>query len=243
MDDHPISQTLDIPNQVPVMTLPHTVLFPQAILPLYIFEPRYRKMLLDVLRGDRIFAIASLKQDPERDVEEEESQPEEDYFEPPYPVASIGIVRACHENDDGTSNLVLQGLSRIRVDEILTETPYRKARISPIYSTRDNPELDLKTIRRNCLEMIARKLELQAEDSRENEAFHFLRQIRDPDTFIDLACFSILENPFHKQELLETTAVERRFTGFQHWLKKEIESLKLYQYLKGDLKDEDILNN
>ena len=75
---------LEIPVEVPVMTLNKTVLFPQAMLPLYIFEPRYRQMLADVLPAARIFAVASVKSDEE----------EAELLETPCTVAGIGVVRA-----------------------------------------------------------------------------------------------------------------------------------------------------
>ena len=53
-------ESLHVPETVPVMTLPNTVFFPQALLPLHIFEPRYRQMLRDVLARDRLFAVARL---------------------------------------------------------------------------------------------------------------------------------------------------------------------------------------
>src|SRR6267378_1924673 len=49
---------MKLPNEVPVMTLPNATLFPQALLPLYIFEPRYRRMLVDSLHSDRMFSVA-----------------------------------------------------------------------------------------------------------------------------------------------------------------------------------------
>ena len=50
---------MDLPSEVPVMTLPNATLFPQALLPLHIFEPQYRRMLKDVLHSDRMFAVAA----------------------------------------------------------------------------------------------------------------------------------------------------------------------------------------
>ena len=52
-----ISQEIEIPRVVPVMTLSQTVLFPQAMMPLFIFEPRYREMLTTVLEEDRILSL------------------------------------------------------------------------------------------------------------------------------------------------------------------------------------------
>ena len=52
---------ITLPSEVPVMTLPSATLFPQALLPLYIFEPRYRHMLADMLRTNRMFTVAMQK--------------------------------------------------------------------------------------------------------------------------------------------------------------------------------------
>jgi len=52
---------MKIPREVAIMTLPNATLFPQALLPLYIFEPRYRQMLADALHSNRLFAVAMQK--------------------------------------------------------------------------------------------------------------------------------------------------------------------------------------
>ena len=117
-----ISQEIEIPREVPVMTLSQTVLFPQAMMPLFIFEPRYREMLSTVLEGDRIFAVAALD---ERDEDAE-------VLETPYSIAGVGVVRACKQNPDGTSNLILQGLARVKFENFVCEEPYRRARIQQV---------------------------------------------------------------------------------------------------------------
>src|SRR5213595_2126097 len=98
--------TLHVPDMVPVMTLPNTVFFPQALLPMHIFEPRYRQMLRDVLARDRLFAIGHLDVTAHHPPDE---------FEPIHTVASVGIIRACQKGDHDTSNLLLQGLCRVEV--------------------------------------------------------------------------------------------------------------------------------
>jgi hypothetical protein len=77
-----------LPDEVPVMTLPNLAFFPQALLPLHIFEPRYRQMLRDVLATNRLFAVAGI--DAKR-------LADPDTFEPPHRVATVGIVRACQK--------------------------------------------------------------------------------------------------------------------------------------------------
>src|SRR5688572_24639966 len=102
---------MQLPPEAPVMTLPGVTLFPQALLPLFIFEPRYRKMLKDVLQGTRMMAVAMQKPEALREV--------------PSEVAGIGFVRACVTHEDGTSHLVLQGLARTELGSPIQQKPYR----------------------------------------------------------------------------------------------------------------------
>src|SRR6185295_2295727 len=102
---------MELPNEVPVMTLPSATLFPQALLPLYIFEPRYRRMLSDMLRSDRMFSVAMQKPGRTR--------------ETPCAVAGLGLIRVSVDHQDGTSHLILQGLTRVELCETLQTKPYR----------------------------------------------------------------------------------------------------------------------
>src|SRR5690242_5869228 len=94
-----------VPGEVPVMPLPNAILFPQAPLPLYIFEDRYRQMLRDCLANERMFSVALTRKDNPQTTDEPRT----------YEVAGLGIIRAAVGNDDGTSNIILQGLCRVRI--------------------------------------------------------------------------------------------------------------------------------
>ena len=85
---------MKLPLEVPVMTLPNATLFPQALLPLYIFEPRYRQMLLDSLNTNRMFSVAMQKPGRKR--------------ETPSLVAGLGLIRVSVGHQDGSSHLILQ---------------------------------------------------------------------------------------------------------------------------------------
>src|SRR5580658_3201860 len=118
----PTELEINLPDEVPVMTLPKIAFFPQALLPLHIFEPRYRRMLREVLASNRLLAVAGIN--PE--LADAQGQ-----FEPPHRVAGIGLIRACQKNGDGTSNILLQGLCRVEILDILADEPYRRIRIRP----------------------------------------------------------------------------------------------------------------
>ena len=110
---------MNLPDQVAVMPLPNAILFPRVMLPLYIFEPRYKLMLADCLKGDRMFAVALLRPDQSAQ---------------PYPIASVGVIRTCVGRPDGTANLILEGIARVQIVDYVKLRPYRLARIELLES-------------------------------------------------------------------------------------------------------------
>jgi ATP-dependent Lon protease len=226
-----VTQVIDIPREVPVMTLSQTVLFPQAMMPLYIFEPRYREMLSDVLANDRIFAVAALN----------ESEEDAEALETPYSVAGVGVIRACRQNSDGTSNLILQGLARVNFEEIVREDPYRKARIREIVSEAGGPQEAIRTIQSGVIDLIKTQARLGSGIPR--EVIRFLGNIKEPENVLDLAIYTLCPSSTLKQELLETQGILPRYDKFRNFLQAEIERLKLDLRLKGGLDEKGIGNN
>ncbi|MCX6943793.1 MAG: LON peptidase substrate-binding domain-containing protein [Verrucomicrobiota bacterium] len=221
-----------LPDEVPVMTLPNVALFPQALLPLRIFEPRYRQMVQDVLAGNRLFAVSGLNPKLANDG---------DQFEPPHHVASIGIVRACQKNENGTSNLLLQGLCRVEFLAILDDQPYRRVRIRALASEPVTDAAENLRLQRELTRLIGLKQKFGAPVSA--EMAEFLRTVEDPEVFIDLAAFSLCENSALKQKLLETLNVGRRLELFAQQLRADIEALRLQRKLQNGLSDERIADN
>ena len=218
-----------VPDEVPVMTLPQLTFFPQALLPLHIFEPRYREMLRDVLATNRLFAVAGI------------NTRFTDQFEPPHRIATVGIVRACQENKDGTSNLLLQGLARIEVQSIVREQPYRIARIRALTSEPGADDDENIRLRIRLSRLIGTKQRMGGSVPR--DLTRFLRTIEDPEIFVDLAAFNLCENPRLKQKLLETLDVRKRLELLNAHLRADIETIKLRKKLQGPLADDRIMRN
>lgn len=219
-----------LPEEIPVMTLPGATFFPQALMPLHIFEPRYREMLSHVLDDHRMFAVAALADtaDPTLD-------------EPPCRVATVGMIRACQKSDDGTSNLLLHGLVRVRISEIVREHPYRTIRIRPLASEPGATAEENQTLRLELTELLVAKQELAGRPS--NQLDQFLQTIDDPETFVDVAAFNLCEDAALKQKLLETLNLNTRLKLFGRKLRAEVATLRLARRLQGGLTDEDIANN
>ncbi len=222
---------ITVPEEVPVMTLPDVAFFPQALMPLHIFEPRYRQMLRDVLSSNRLFALVGLDKRASRAAD----------FEPPHRVCTIGIVRACQENDNGTSNLLLQGLCRAEITGIVRDEPYRRIAIrvltsAPIADPAANAEL-----RGELARLLALRQKIAAEPP--DEMATFLRTVEDPETFVDLAAFSLCPDARLRQRLLETLDIRARLELFARRTREEIETLKLHRKLQGRLPDDRISDN
>ena len=225
-------ETLHVPETVPVMTLPDTVFFPQALLPLHIFEPRYREMLRDALAGNRLFAIARLDANRADDSEQSEPLPA---------VASVGIIRACQKGENDTSNLLLQGICRVEVKKIVREEPYRLITVQPIATTAGTHHAELEILRLEVMRLLnlRRRLGLPIAKG----MTQFLESIEDVDTFADIAVFNLCDDSAIKQQLLETLETRRRLQIFAAMLKSEIEAQRLRRKLQGHLPDEHIVDN
>lgn len=214
---------LEVPREVPVMTMQGTVLFPQAMMPLRIFEPRYRAMLTDVLSGDRLFAVGC----------RDEAAEAAGQFEPLKGIAGVGIVRASQQNDDGTSNLVLQGLARVKVLRIAREEPYRKIEVA-LLRTRNHPgAADAAKLRERVLQLVKLRRQYGGEVAGELPAF--LRDVADAEAFADLAGFALCPGGAVKQTLLETLDLTKRYLLLVRYLEHTNELLRLEQRLRRGL--------
>ena len=220
---------ITLPDEIAVMTLQNVTFFPQALMPLHIFEPRYQQMLKDALATNRLFAVACLDTKRAKDTGQ---------FEPPHRIATIGIVRACQKGADGTSNLLLQGLARIEIVEVLHDQPYRRVRIKALSSAPGADTEENRRLRLNLAKLLHTKQRLGSSIPR--EFTQFLKTVDDPETFVDLAASTLCEDPALKQKLLATLDVHRRLQLYTARLRRDIDSLKLQHKLQGRLSDDNI---
>jgi Lon protease-like protein len=114
------------PEQIPVFPLPNLVFFPGTVIPLHIFEPRYRQMVQEVLAGDGVLALALLKSGWE-----EQAQGAPDI----HSIACAGRLLEVTHLPEGRFNIRMAGLGRVRLDEFESDKPYRQAQVSLLAET------------------------------------------------------------------------------------------------------------
>jgi len=217
-----------LPCEVPVMTLPGAILFPGALLPLYIFEPRYRRMLADSLESHRLFAVAKQKQGRVREI--------------PSPVAGLGMIRVAVTRPDKTSYVVLQGLLRVRVHESVRSRPYQVRRVAPLPVPMEDPDAlapltnhlrrlvqqrlaqGLPTMPLNLPGTIDSAAAPDAAVAVSMEQFtHYLAELKDPGLVADLVSCTLLTDTEERQTVLESVDIKSRMHLVIHFLRREIE--------------------
>jgi len=204
-----MSSSVILPKQLPVMPLPGAVLFPHALLPLYIFEPRYRQMLQHALQHHRMFCVTLIKPSCL------EWHEPEDFFH----FATAGLIRACVGRGDGTSNLILQGLHRVRFASFEQEAPFPIAKIDAVES-RDTTTVETEALGTKVLELYAslkhEGRQLPAKIDR------YLAELRDLEMLADLMASTFVNDPLRRQCVLEERSLNQRLRFLISYLRDEI---------------------
>jgi uncharacterized protein len=190
-------------SRLPIFPLQRAFLFPSALLPLYVFEPRYREMTAACLAAGGAMAVATLLPGFEAGY----------HGRPPVrPVAGAGLVVAHRQNTDGTYNILLQGVGRVRIDEELPpERSFREVRATlledsypPGYDPADARQA-LLSLADRLFDQIAARSPEGADDLR---ALCHAQQL--PGQLTDVLGATLLPEPGLRQQLLETPDVAAR---------------------------------
>jgi len=183
---------------VPIFPLPDVTLFPRTLLPLHIFEARYRAMVADALARDRRICMVRLRPGYEAS-----------YAGKPdvYPVGGLGEIVSCERLANGRFDLVLRGEARVRiVQERPSDTLYRLVvaeRIEDVPPAADAAPL-VERIRASCralLGVLGRPTDFL------DTAF---ADTKSPGAIADRIASGVLPGPDVRQELLETAEVDLR---------------------------------
>jgi Lon protease-like protein len=192
-------------HRLPIFPLPGAVLLPYALVPLHVFEPRYRKLVRDCQNGAGVLALANIPAESRRERKD-----------PPrvLPVIGAGILAHVEPLPDGRSNIVVRGVLRARiVEELPPQEPYRLVRAEPLADTASDDEA-----RRLAEEL--RQLVLACCARRSGAAATALAQMSgsaaEPGELADAIAAMVVESPHERQQLLEITSPQERLRRACH---------------------------
>ncbi len=203
-----MSQTVPLPATVPVMPLAGVSLFPNALLPLHIFEQRFRQMLDHALQADRMICVALVR--PEKP----DWRATDDFF----PVSTVGLIRACVGREDGTSDLILQGMQRVKFTGFIQEAPYPIARLKPL-KTRTKLTVETDALSAKVLEFYG-QLKTSGRELPE-KVDRYLSEMSDPEMLADLIASTFISDAERRQQLLEELDLNQRLRLLIQYLREE----------------------
>jgi len=212
---NPLKDSGDI---LPLFPLPTTVFYPNTRLPLHIFEPRYRQMVADALKGKQKIGMVLLLPGWE-----------ESYFAEP-PIASLGCVGDIEKHtllEKGKYNLVLKGLNRFRIVQEIAGKPYRRAKIELLQEINDQVlDTPHPPIKENLLKHCDQYLSMLPSGEKFKRELN-LDRCETLSHLVDLLAYRLNLTVEQKQKFLEEPDVLRRVNAIHSAISVKIDLINL----------------
>lgn len=220
-----------IPASAPVFPLPNLVLFPQTVLPLHIFEERYRAMTREALATDGCIAMTLLRPD--------DSLPRADsplYHE----IGCLGKISTSSKTEDGRYHLKLVGFKKVELGEVIDSEPYLRARIQPI-EEQGPPERDASG-HEDLVRLLGTCGVLLQEISDSNFPLVSIRQGLPYETVVNSISFHLGIPPEIKQSLLEENDIRSRCHKLTGLVERHLQKMLLERETEAEEDDSHLVN-
>ena len=220
--------TLLLPDLLSILPLRDTVLFPQAVLPLAVARVPSVRLVEDALGGSRLIGVVT-----QRDPAIEEPGSED--------LSTVGTAALIHKvlkQPDGTLRLVVQGIARFRIVEIVQREPFLKARVEEVEEPEASTgDLELEAMTRNAAALFQKIVSLSP--ALPDELAGVALNIADPGRLTDVIGASLPTlGATTKQDLLATADVKLRLQKLVGALAKEVEVLELGSKIQSQVQSE-----
>jgi ATP-dependent Lon protease len=213
---------INIPELLPVLPMRDSVLFPKMVVPLMIRNDEFSQLIDDALQKDNLIAVALVKNFAEADLGKIEI----------HDVATVGQVVKLSKGDEGTL-LVLQGIARVEVIELVDRKPYLKARVKRVQE-KEEKGLEMDALRAGLQDLFRQVLELSPHMPQ--ELGQVARNIEDPGSLADMIASTVNLDRQKKQRILEDKDIRERLSHLSVFLNEEIELLKVGKKIQDEVK-------
>jgi ATP-dependent Lon protease len=191
--DYPSSQaSITLPDTIGMIVLEDCYLLPGCFLPLYIFEQRYRDMLEHALNTSRMFCVGTISDGKLLNV------------------STAGLVRACKKQEDGTSHVMLYGMSRIKFTGWEQHEPYRIATVEEIPTLTDSSITELEALKARALELLPAAT-AETGDSM-NSLRRALAEMKCADRACDILSYHFVRESEDLEQILSEPKLEKRYS-------------------------------
>jgi ATP-dependent Lon protease len=228
-EDVPTSERpLAIPSELPILPLRDTVLFPNSFMPLAVARESSVRLIDDAIANGKLIAVFT-----QRDAAMEEPTQADLY--------AIGTATHIHKMfklPDGSLRLIVQGLARLKLEEIVSTQPYLRARITPALEGTNEPDrLEIDALARNIKTNFQQVVSLSPLLSDDLQTLAM--NITEPGRLADFIASSLSTiSTAIKQEVLETLDIRTRMDTLNRILIKELEVLELGSKIQSQVQSE-----
>ena len=219
---------VSIPSELPILPLRDTVLFPNSFMPLAVARESSVRLIDDAIANGKLIAVFT-----QRDAAVEE--PVQDDL---YPVGTATHIHKMFKLPDGSLRLIVQGLARLKLDEVVSTHPYLRARVSGASEdTNDADRLEIDALARNIKTNFQQVVSLSPLLSDDLQTLAM--NIAEPGRLADFIASSLSTiSTAVKQEVLETLDIRGRMDNLNRILIKELEVLELGSKIQSQVQSE-----
>jgi ATP-dependent Lon protease len=216
---------LAFPATLPVLPLKDTVVFPESVTPLAIGQERSIKLVEDVVSGDRVLALVTVKN-------EDAEQPEWDDL---YRIGTAAVIHKMIKVPDGTLRILVQGMRRISLDRTLQSDPYLVGEFSELPDELEETR-EVEALTRNVQTLFGRVIGLVPYLPEELQLA--AANVEDPSALCNLVASTLRLKTEEKQRLLELVDVEARLREISAVLNRELEVFELGSKIQSQVQEE-----
>jgi ATP-dependent Lon protease len=214
-----------IPNELPILPLRGTVLYPDLILPIMVGRKKSVKLIDDAMDSDRIIGVITQRRS-------EIEEPKENDL---YSVGVAALILRMIRELDGSQRVIVQGISRIKIKEYIEREPYYKARTETIEDGLVQG-VEIEALMMNLKNLFQRAVELAPYLTAELGTM--VTNIRSAPILADLIASNLNISTTEKQGILETFDVRERLTKVHLFLNKEVQVLELGNKIQSQVKED-----
>ena len=215
-----------IPNVLSILPLRSFVIFPGTVLPLTVGRAASIKLLDETLPQTKIIGLLT-----QRDETKEDPQPQD-----LYPVGTAAVVLKLLRQSDAHVILVVQGLRRFALREIVASHPYLRAEVELLHSKSPAQTKEWEATFRNLRDSAAKLLELTPDMPEQARAV--VLSIENPEQLADFLAPNLNVDTAQKQAILEELDVEKRLAVVQKAISSQLEIAQIQQKLQQDVQSQ-----
>ncbi len=213
-----------IPDVLPLLPLKEVIVYPFAVQPFLVGQPRSVRLIDQIMKGDRLLALVAQK-----DSSIEQAGPDDIYTE-----GTVGRIAQLLRRPDGTIMVAVQGIERVRVRRVVQEEPYLVAEIEVVQEEYEQT-VELEAMRRNAVELFQRLLSLNQQLP--EELGQYATSIPDPRHVAYLIVGSIRMDIETRQEILELPTVREKLVRLTDVLNHELQVLELGRQIQSQAQE------